>query len=82
MTRRARGFRGARWESRTGGHFNVIVVIYRMSFVLNALVMVSQVFLCSVSQGCRPSWLGGGISGSSSPTPDPRELENKKVDVF
>ena len=38
------GFRGARCESRTGGHFNVIVVMYRMSLVLNAVVMVPHVY--------------------------------------
>ena len=82
MTRRARGFRGPRWESRTGGHFNVIVVMYRMSLALNAAVMVSHVFF-SIRRvsGVDPVGWGGCLSGSSSP-PGQRKLEHKKVDVF
>ena len=67
MSRRARGFRGARWESRTGAHFNVIVVIYRMSLVLNAVVMASQVFLVFGESGVPTQLVGGGIWGSSPP---------------
>ena len=60
-------FRGARWEPGTGGNFNVIVVIYRMSLVLNAVVMTSQGFLLFGESGVPTQLVGGWYMGKQPP---------------
>ena len=82
MTRRARGFRGGAGSHAHGGHFNVIVVMYGMSLVLNAVVMVSHVFSL-FGEAVVPTQLAGGVYREAGPpSPGPPQLENKKVDVF